>query len=63
MNIERVNKKDYNTLENLKIPGIKFSLYDASNNLVDTLVTNEEGIVVFDDLPVGTYYLSEDNDQ
>ena len=58
-----VNKKDYNTLENLKIPGIKFSLYDASNNLVDTLVTNEEGIVVFDDLPVGTYYLSEDNDQ
>ncbi len=58
-----VNKKDYNTLENLKIPGIKFSLYDASNNLVDKLVTNEEGIVVFDDLPVGTYYLSEDNDQ
>lgn len=58
-----VNKKDYDTLENLKIPGIKFSLYDASNNLVDTLVTNEEGIVVFDDLPVGTYYLSEDNDQ
>lgn len=58
-----VNKKDYDTLENLKIPGIKFSLYDASNNLVDTLVTNEEGIVIFDDLPVGTYYLSEDNDQ
>ena len=58
-----INKKDYNTLENLKIPGIKFSLYDASNNLVDKLVTNEEGIVVFDDLPVGTYYLSEDNDQ
>lgn len=58
-----INKKDYDTLENLKIPGIKFSLYDASNNLVDTLVTNEEGIVIFDDLPVGTYYLSEDNDQ
>ena len=58
-----VNKKNYDTLENLKIPGIKFSLYDASNNLVDKLVTNEEGIVVFDDLPVGTYYLSEDNDQ
>lgn len=58
-----VNKKDYDTLENLKIPGIKFSLYDDSNNLVDTLVTNEEGIVIFDDLPVGTYYLSEDNDQ
>ena len=58
-----INKKDYDTLENLKIPGIKFSLYDVSNNLVDTLVTNEEGIVIFDDLPVGTYYLSEDNDQ
>ena len=35
-----VNKKDYNTLENLKIPGIKFSLYDPSNNLVDNNSSN-----------------------
>lgn len=58
-----VNKKDFNTKENLNMAGIKFLLYDEFNKLVNTLATNENGVVIFDNLKVGKYYLSEDNNQ
>ena len=58
-----VFKKDYDTLENLNIAGIKFLLYDEEHNLVSTTETNADGMAIFNNLKVGKYYLKEDNTQ
>ena len=58
-----VFKKDYDTLENLNIAGIKFLLYDEEHNLVSTTETNADGILIFNNLKVGKYYLKEDDNQ
>ena len=39
--------------------GVKFEIYDSSNNLVDTLVTDENGEVASKDLDIGRYKVIE----
>ena len=53
--ITKVDSKD----ENKKLEGAKFGLYDEKDNLIETLVTNEDGIATSSDLYKGKYYLKE----
>ena len=39
--------------------GVKFEIYDSSNNLVDTLVTDENGEAASKDLDIGRYKVIE----
>lgn len=41
------------------IAGVKFELYDSNNNLLDTMITDNEGIIYVENLPVGNYYYRE----
>lgn len=41
------------------IAGVKFELYDAKNNLIDTLITDSDGIIFVEKLPQGDYYYKE----
>ena len=48
------------TDENGKLlEGVKFEIYDANNNLVDTIVTDENGEAVSKELRYGIYYYKE----
>ena len=53
--ITKVDSKD----ENKKLEGAKFGLYDENNNLIETLVTDKDGIAISQDLYKGKYYLKE----
>lgn len=44
---------------NKDLSGIKYSLYNEDNNLIDTYSTNREGIIKIDNLELGTYYIEE----
>ena len=44
---------------NSPIEGVKFELYDSHNNLLDTLITDKDGIIFVEKLPVGNYYYKE----
>ena len=52
----QITKYDSNgaTLE-----GVKFDILDENKNVVDTITTDENGVAVSKDLPVGTYYYKE----
>lgn len=41
------------------LPGVSFSLYDSNQQQIRNGTTNENGIVFFADLPLGTYYYAE----
>ncbi|MBQ7757495.1 SpaA isopeptide-forming pilin-related protein [Anaerotignum sp.] len=41
------------------LPNAEFEIYDRSNNLVDTVVTNKNGIAISKTLPLGRYTLKE----
>lgn len=41
------------------LQGAKFGLYDGSGKLVQSVVSNSEGIASFKDVPYGTYHLHE----
>lgn len=53
--ITKVDSKD----ENKKLEGAKFGLYDENDNLIETLVTDKEGIALSHVLYKGKYYLKE----
>lgn len=53
----KIIKIDGQTLE--PIQGVKFELYDIDNNLLDTLITDSEGIIFVEKLPLGNYYYKE----
>lgn len=41
------------------LKGAEFEIYDRSNNLVDTIVTNKNGIAISKTLPLGRYIIRE----
>ncbi len=41
------------------IAGVKFDILDSNKNVVDTIVTDENGIAISDNLKLGTYYYKE----
>ncbi len=41
------------------LPGAKISLFDSQNNLVNTVVTDANGVATFTDLPAGDYVAME----
>lgn len=53
--ITKVDKND----SSKKIEGAKFGLYNDKDELIDTLITNKEGIATSKDLYKGNYYLKE----
>ncbi len=42
-----------------KLSGIKFDILDSNKNLIETIITNEEGIANSSELALGTYYYKE----
>lgn len=59
----KIIKKDYDTQEVILQEGIKFLLFDESNNLIKEEYTNAEGIVTFNNLKKGKYFIKEASDQ
>ena len=53
--ITKVDSKD----ENKKLEGAKFGLYGENDNLIETLITDKEGIALSQVLYKGKYYLKE----
>ncbi len=45
--------------ENIPLKDIEFGLYDEYNNLIKTSFTNKDGLLVFDNLKLGKYYIKE----
>ena len=45
--------------KNEPLQGAKFSIYDENGNVVDNIVSDENGIALSKDLPYGTYYYKE----
>ena len=50
-----IHKKDQN---NLPLAGVSFNLYDINDNLITTLITDQNGFISID-LKYGKYYLKE----
>ena len=42
-----------------KLPNIKFQLYTENNEFIEEVVTNKEGKILIENLPLGKYYLVE----
>lgn len=57
----QLSKKIVNTIDNLTAPevGAEFSVTDNSGNVVDTIVTGENGIGTSKELPYGTYTVKQ----
>ena len=51
-----IKKYDSN---NRTLSNVKFNILDKDNNIVDTIVTNENGIAISKKLPLGTYFYQE----
>lgn len=49
-------KKD---IEGTSLPGVGFTLYDEEHNLVEKVLSNSEGKVIFSDITPGTYTIEE----
>lgn len=43
----------------IKLQGVEFEILDSNNNIVDKIITNENGYAITKRLPVGEYYLKE----
>lgn len=52
-----VSKYDKST--KTTIPGVEFTLYDANEQKIKTMLTDSYGIAKFSNLTVGTYYIEE----
>ena len=50
-----INKTDLDD-QNIKLEGVKFEIYDKDQNLVDTVVTDKEGIATSKELPIDNIY-------
>ena len=57
----QITKKIVNTIDNLNAAevGAKFSVTDSKGNVVDTIITAENGVGVSKDLPYGTYTIKQ----
>ena len=53
----QIKKVDKETNEPLK--GVKFSIYNSEDEVVETVVTDEDGIALSQKLPYGKYYILE----
>ena len=45
--------------EKIKLSNITFELYDEKDNLIDTITTDNNGYLKYDNLPLGKYYVKE----
>lgn len=43
----------------IKLEGVKFNLIDKDGNIVKHLITDKNGEIILNDLPIGKYYLKE----
>ena len=50
-----INKTDLDD-KNIKLEGVKFEIYDKDQNLVDTVITDKEGIATSKKLPIDNIY-------
>ncbi|WP_322413439.1 prealbumin-like fold domain-containing protein, partial [Clostridium perfringens] len=41
------------------LQGAEFTLYDSNNNALETVVSDKDGIIVFNDVIYGDYYIKE----
>lgn len=48
---------NYNSNDTLPIPQVTLGLYDMSDDLVVSTVTDDDGVYFFDSIPSGAYYL------
>ena len=57
----QITKKIVNTIDNTNAPekGAKFTVTDSKGTVVDTIVTGDNGIGTFKDLPYGTYIVTQ----
>ncbi len=44
---------------NEKLSDVEFELFDSNMNYITKLVTNENGLIIFDNIPKGKYYVKE----
>ena len=51
--------KTDNDNPDIKIPNVEFEIIDSDNNVVDKLITNENGYAISKKIPIGKYYLKE----
>ena len=57
-----VNKLDFDTKgKNEMLEGATYALYDENNNKIDTKTTDENGMIVYNNIPKGIYHLKEIN--
>ncbi len=56
---EKVELNNGYTFTTEILEGVKFGLYDTNDNLIETGISNEEGIIVFSNLDLGKYYVKE----
>ncbi|MBS5951903.1 MAG: LPXTG cell wall anchor domain-containing protein, partial [Clostridium sp.] len=52
----KINKLDQ---DGNKVIGVEFTLYNNADEVIETAVTNEDGIAVFKDVVYGNYYIKE----
>lgn len=52
----KINKLDQ---DGNKVIGVEFTLYNNADEVIETSVTNEDGIAVFKDVVYGNYYIKE----
>lgn len=55
LDIEKVDSKDHNK----KLSNVEFGIYDENDNLVQTVITDENGFAETEDLYKGKYYAKE----
>lgn len=46
-------------VSNEKLSDVEFELFDNNMNYITKLVTNENGLIIFDNIPKGKYYVKE----
>ena len=56
-----INKTDLDD-QNIKLEGVKFEIYDKDQNLVDTVVTDKDGIATSKALPIDNVYTIKEID-
>ena len=57
---ENTNNKKYEYIE-IPLPEVVFGIYDEEDNLVDILITNNDGYAISNELELGKYYLKEES--
>ncbi len=53
------DRSDYLTVKNEVLSGVEFGLYDLSDNLVASQITDKNGQIIFEDVAPGDYYVQE----